>query len=225
MGGRPIERPGVFLFADRATYQSYLNAAGLGSHSVVSGLAHRGTNVAVICTEDHPPELVQALTLHELTHLFEYGVSRAVMPSWYSEGLAETFGGGETFSWDGETLEVGGTFPLRRIQPLLEPEGFILLRDLLAADALDLWARDRDHALRFYAQSWALVQYLRTGAGDAIAARFERWEIMCRGAAIGARVGQPDNRNSRGASRLFLDQFDNDLPELEDGLLDWLREL
>jgi hypothetical protein len=99
------------------------------------------------------------------------------------------------------------------------------LAELLVTDALATWNRDKDAGLSFYAQSWAFVRYLRTGAGAAVAARFEQWEERCRGQALGFELGVARTTQRAPASGLFQDLFGADLPKLEAGFADWLRTL
>ena len=72
--------------------------SGLFSGYAVSGSFSRsacnidaGARTAVISMEGNDEESLQGLVLHELTHLVAFGISPTVMPSWYSEGLADTY--------------------------------------------------------------------------------------------------------------------------------------
>jgi hypothetical protein len=226
LGGRSDWRPTVFVFAKRSDYEAYLNAAGLGSHAAVAGLADARARTAVICGEDNDAEALNALVLHELTHLVAFGISPTVMPSWYSEGLADTYGGQGTFEWEnGELVTIAGLMPRERLTPLLEPERRLSFDELFAADALQLWNSDKDAAQRFYAQSWAVIRFFRSGAGGSVAAEFERWEQICRGTALGAQLGNPMSRESRDSRALFERMFAKDLPELEAEFVAWLEAL
>ncbi len=225
LGGRPTRRPTVFVLGDRESYSACLPAAGFEPDAAAEGVTDNVTMTALVCSEGLSADRVQALALHELTHVFQHGVSPTVMPSWYTEGLADTWGGQGTFGWDGRELQVGGLMSRHRIAPLLEPGGLLPLVDLLAADVLTLWEADPETALSFYAQAWALVRFLRTGAGPDVAARFEDWENACRGAALGAEAGRARNRDASAATELFLESFGAELDTLEEAFLAWLHEL
>jgi hypothetical protein len=160
--------------------------------------------------------------LHELAHLFQYGVTPVVMPSWYSEGFAESFGGTGAWTWDGATLTVTGDPPPARRAALAAPEAYLPLRTLLDADALELITKDRARARSFYDESWALYRYLKTAAPKDVAAQFALWEAQCRGAALGAEAGKPESRDTAPASALFRARLGGRLDEIEKGFREWL---
>ncbi|HKB15786.1 MAG TPA: hypothetical protein VKF62_06960, partial [Planctomycetota bacterium] len=202
IGARPGRRLQLVLLGERKTYEAYLDAAHLEGHKTVDGLADREAFVALVCAHGLGEPTLQRVALHELTHLFERGCSSAVMPGWYMEGFAETYGGDGVFRWDGSRLETGGDFDRGRIEELQTNR--FSLEEFLTADPLDLWGRDREGTLRFYAQSWAFLRYLRAGAGAEISDRLARWEAMCRGSAIGAVAGAPLKTDQAEAQALFL---------------------
>ena len=61
-------------------------------------------NTALVNGKGKDHETILGIALHELSHLFMYGVTRSMMPSWYSEGFAETYGGAGVYEWKGATL-------------------------------------------------------------------------------------------------------------------------
>ena len=108
LGGRPTKRLSVFVFEDHATWKAWLDAAKLPGFASASGLADGATNTAIICADGIDAEGLRGMCLHEISHLFMYGVTPVVMPSWYSEGFAETYGGSGTFTWAEGKLTAGG---------------------------------------------------------------------------------------------------------------------
>lgn len=98
------------------------------------------------------------------------------------------------------------------------------LRTLLAGDALALLGRDRAAARNFYAQSWAFRRFLEEGAGEAVAARLERWRAVCLGSAIGADLSAPYRMDPAANQKLFLDEFDADLERVEGEFAAWLEK-
>ena len=222
MGGRPSRRMTIFVFGDRATYGSWLGAAKLSQFTAASGLADGATSTALVCAEGLPAESVRGMAMHERTHLFQYGVTPAVMPSWYSEGFAETYGGDGTFVWKDGKLEAGGMMERSRVTALAAAENYIPLKDLVAGDALKLLALDKSKGGRFYAESWALLRYMRTSAGPDLVARFRLWEIACRGAAVGAQAGKPREQDTAPATQAFERAFGADLGKIESGFKEWL---
>jgi hypothetical protein len=224
-GGRPTRRMGIYVFHKRADYEAYLDRSGLASHKAATGVADGATFVTLVCAEGLDETSLRGVALHEMSHLFQYGVTPVVMPSWYSEGFAETYGGEGTFSWDGTKIVAAGLMSKGRLEPLSTPEGFIPLEKMLSSDALTLINENRASASVFYAQSWAFRRFLRTGAGADVAERFALWEMMCRGAALGAEAGKPNGGSATPAADLFRTTFAKDLPSLEAGFKTWLKTL
>ncbi len=222
-GGRPTRRMNVFIFKDKKTYDGYLDAAKLGSHKVAAGLAVSSTNVALVDAGGRSEDDVQGITLHELSHLYDFGVTRGVMPSWYREGFAETYGRRGAFTWDGEKLTTGlakdGSSFAR-----LKGGAAIPLGDFLKAKATKLLQTDRKKGGVFYAQSWAFVRFLRSGADAEATEQFLLWEAMCRGAALGAEAGKPDSENAAPSSQLFDKLLGPRLAEIETSFRAWLEK-
>ncbi|MDJ0521678.1 MAG: hypothetical protein QNJ90_06335 [Planctomycetota bacterium] len=224
MGAKPTRRLRMFIFAKRADYEAYCEAAGHGDHKLAAGLADSGTFVTLVSAEGHDEETVQGIALHELTHLFQYGVTPTVMPSWYNEGFAETYGGSGTFTWDGKKLQVARPMSAGAVQSLRDDKVYIPLKDLLAGDALKRINAADGTARSFYNESWAFFTYLRKHAGEDIQKRFAYYELVCRGAALGAKAGVHvhDNRDASDAAAFFQRLFGKDLTTIESGFRTWL---
>jgi hypothetical protein len=160
----------------------------LGIDSAASGLAEYGSFQTIVSAEGRADPELQALVLHELSHLFFWGTAPAAMPDWYAEGFAETFGGQGTFKFDGKELALGGVMERHRLDPLLKEP--LPLAELLAGDAEELWAKDPPKALRFYTAAWAFQRFLRS-VGCPWREEFLRWEARCRGTVLGNAQIQP----------------------------------
>ena len=222
----PQDKMTLFLFKDAETYGAYLDASGRGKAKAAAGLAMSRQNTALVNGEGRSDDDIRAVALHELSHLFMYGVTRSRMPSWYSEGFAETYGGQGCFQWDGEALESRGVMADHRIEALAAGDVYIPLAELLTADALELLGSDRERALVFYAESWAFVRYLRTEAPKDVREAFATWEFVCRGKALGAVIGRPTEAGDRApAMQLFDDTFGGDLKRIEAGFQEYLSTL
>ena len=221
-GGRSERLPTVFVFSERKVYERYLDAAGLGEHRAADGLADNQSFVAVLSGENGAS--VDALFLHELTHLIDYGVSPSVMPSWYTEGRAETWGGAGTFTRQGGELVAGGMLDGERLAAL-KTEGPLPLREFLKADALELLQVDPEKAHRFYAQAWAWMRFLSKGVDSATSLRFMQWEAQCRGSALGAKQRRHRSRDATKAQVEFERLFAEDLGQLEAEFRAWIGEL
>ena len=221
LDGAPTRPLGLYVFEQRRDYEAYLDARGLGIHKAARGLADYGTFQTLVCAEGLPDADLQAITLHELSHLFFFGTAPAFLPDWYAEGFAETFGGQGTFTWDGKTLQTGG--PMARHRLLALQQEPLPLRELLAADAAALLAADQPKGLRFYAEAWALQRFLREDRNP-WGARFLHWEAQCRGAVLGAPEGGRYGDTS-GARAVFDRLFSSDLDQLEAAFGEWLAKL
>lgn len=222
---RPARRMDLFLFPTRAGYEGWLDAAGMSGHKAGSGLAEPRSFVAIVCSEGLDEDVVSALVLHELTHLFWYGSSPSVMPDWFDEGLAETYGGHGSFRWEGESLVVAEKLHERELARLRDPEALFSVTELLVGDALAELTADKERGRLFYVQSWALLRFFREGADKKLRARFETWVAMCVGSAAGAEAGKPRTRNRQPASQSFGTMFGDDMPAIEDAFYTWLETL
>lgn len=223
LGIVPERRLQLVVLDRRRDYGAYLDIAGLSDHRAADGFADRAAGTAVLCSEERTPEYVLGLALHELTHLVQLTASPAAFPSWYMEGSAEAHGGEGTFTFDGTTLTTRGTMSRARLDELRAAP--FSLPELLAGDALELLARDRTAARRFYAQSWAFLRFLEEGAGPEIAERLERWRTMCLGSILGADLYRPYAMDRSASAALFQELFGKDLERLEAAFLVWLRAL
>jgi len=222
---RPGVRLNLFLFPDRVSYEAYIDTIGKPELKAVTGFAQRTGFTAVVCMEELDLDSLYAVTLHELTHLYTMSVSRSVMPSWYAEGFAEYFAGQGTMQWDGTTLTTRGRMAEHRIASLNNPTDRFTLEGLLSADALSLFAEDRDKALRFYVQSWAFMRFMRLDASKKVRQKFSEWEAQCHGGALGAELGNTWASNSAPAMELFRRKFGEDLEILDIEFQKWLQGL
>lgn len=221
-GERPTRALRVFVFAERADFESWMEARGYAK-SEANGLCDYAGFVAAVCAEGIAPPLVDAVAMHELAHLWDYALSPVVFPSWYVEAWAESFGAPGTFAIgdDGE-LRIGKPLPDHRIAALREPDALIPLREMLETNGATLLVADRERALRFYAQSLAFLRYLREHAGEEVAEKLRVWEAQCRGTAAGAQPGVYRLRNEQDARDLFDRIFAEDLETVEEGFRAWI---
>ncbi len=224
-GGRPTRRMQVFVFGKRADYATYMDRAGMPEHKLAAGVADGATFTTVIAGEGMDAETLRGVTLHEMSHLYQYGVTPVVMPSWYAEGFAETYGGPGTFTWDGAKLVAGGLMTKSRLEPLQTDAGYIPLATLMAGDALKLINESKGGGPPFYSESWALRRWFRTAAPEDVRERFALWETMCRGAALGATVGKPNQGDVSPAMEAFTRLLGKDMVTLEPLFRAWLSSL
>ncbi len=220
LDGAPTRALRLIVFAKKADYDAYLTATG---HAGVAskGLCDYGTFQTLVCAEGLDSGSLNALVLHELSHLYFFGSSPVAMPDWYAEGFAESFGGQGTFTWNGKELTVGGLMRSDRLDAIQKDP--MTLQQVLAGNAMNLLREDHGKAMRFYAMSWALQHFLTTGK-HAWQQRFHDWEAKCRGALLGSsstrRFGSPG-----AATAAFLAEFGEDMPKMEQAFQRWLSEL
>jgi len=230
MAATSNHRVSLFLFADRTHYEAYLSATKQAGYRQISGLADTARRTAIVVMDDFlDPASAKGFVLHELTHLFMYDVSFTPMPSWYSEGLAEIYGGPGTFAWDGGKLTVGGRLSSERIRELLGSSLRRGIRGMLAEDALDVWHIGNPEEVRtFYTEAWALLTFLRNHAGKSEAQQLLEWEITCRGQGLErSYVVEQDGSytySARPAIELFEQLFGDDINDLDLAFEEWLRE-
>jgi hypothetical protein len=227
LGARPSRPLMLVLLGDVALYEAYLDAVKMPEHKAAFGFADQLSGIAVVCTAKAADGDSNGTCLHEVTHLYHFAISRSSMPSWYSEGLAESYGGQGVFSLVEGQLSFGGKMPALRLDPLREEKRAFGLRELLEGNATRLLGGDPKRAHAFYAESWAFLRFLRTAAGEDVARRFAQWETTCRGALVDAvilGVG-PDKSKPATSSDLFLKSFGKELPKLEDAFFAWLAKL
>ncbi len=224
-GGRPTERMTLFLFATEGMYEDYVKRRGMEEFLSAKGFALSRSKTACLNTYGLSEDDARALAMHELTHLFVYGMTRTRMPDWYSEGFAETYGGQGCHRLEEGQWHFHGPMAEHRLARLRDPQHRIPLSELLAGSALHFRAQG-ERGLDFYAQSWAFLRFLRHGAGKEVRESLEYWEAVCRGKALGAQWGQPTERGEvEPAHRLFLELFGADLERLESEFHTYLNAL
>jgi hypothetical protein len=223
LGGRPAGRLDIFVFEQRADYATCVTSAGLAAFASVSGVADGRTRTAILCAEGLDEAQLQGLVLHELAHLFDLALSRAALPHWYREGLAEHYGAEGSFEWERDRLLAGGVLGAQRRQALQESPGSVA--SILAFEPLAAWAAGTEVGLVGYARCWALLRYLRTAAPEPIQAAFHTWEDQCHGAGLGAVVGDRRARDPSAATARFHELLGANLGELERGYAAFVAEL
>lgn len=222
LDGKPSRRLALIVFKTKDTYAQYMKSSGRAGCEAAPGHCDYGAFTTLVCAEGLAEPDLQSLVMHELSHLFFYGSAPAVMPDWYAEGFAESFGAQGAFTWDGKKLTLGGMLRKDRLDDLKGAP--MPLAEFFAGDALKLLTSDRAKGLRFYAQGWAFQRFLRTAAKPAWRDKFLRWEAMCRGTAMGAVPGKISYDASEAGKR-FEAVFGKELPELEKAFSEWLAKL
>jgi hypothetical protein len=215
-GQEPEQPLGLFLFPDAEQYRQYCDDSGHPNYRMASGFANNAEGFAV--TYEQPD--LERVAIHEGAHLFHDFAFRSSMPSWYAEGFATTFGGGETYRWEDGRLEVDLPMARHRIAELLTPEENLLpLQELMKGDAFVFINRMDGSGQRFYAQAWAFYRFLRSTPEPRVRERFDTWEGFC----LGAGYSEEGQRHDAGA--LFDRIFGDVMSDLEEEFKAWLRNL
>ena len=223
LGGSPTQILNAFVFEKQADWEKWLDANDLSRFKAATGLADAKLNVAALCAEGLDRKDLAGLLMHEFTHLFDYNTSRAIMPSWYREGLAETFGGSGTYTWDGKELTVKQTLQKDRLAALAG-DAFIPIKELVTSSALDIINRDTEKAYHFYAQSWALYNWLRDHAAGKLEEEFDVWMTICRGKALGSKENNLRSYDQAQGVQLFQERMAPHMADIESGLRAWLQQ-
>ncbi len=157
MNVRSHTRTAVFIFSSRRGFEPYCEAVMGRKTEGISGVYVSGDGGNAILLRTDVRTGIARTVYHELTHyVLRNTAPRA--PLWAAEGLAEYF---STFSTTDEQAALG--------HPIAEHVRFLLNQPLLpmeevlgmTVDAPLLDDQRRRNA--FYAQSWLLVHYLRSG--------------------------------------------------------------
>ena len=213
MGERKTARPlGLFVFADRASYQTWCKASGHEGQAKAAGFAHSGEGFAVTFAQ----QSLAKTAVHEGAHLWHYDVFGSDLPSWYEEGVACWFGHeGSMTVVDGKLAT--GLPPTRAAVAHLIAGGKLSppLDDVLHGDAGTRINADDGSAPRYYLASWSLYRFLSGTKEPKLATRFEEWESF----VLGSRGG-----TAADATALFDRLFADSRDALEAGFVAWLAD-
>lgn len=217
LDGAPTRQLVLLVFEKRPDYDAYLRARKI--ENATAGMADYGGFQTLVCAEGLEDEDLHALVLHELSHLYFWGVAPAVLPDWYAEGFAESFGGQGTFRFDGKALAIGAPMVERRIAALKAAPPTV--RELLAFDAHDAWRTSPEKAMVSYTAAWAFQRMLLAKDSKWRDA-FEDWERECRSALLGAPAMSafglptaPTHGSAAAAAKKFDAAFGKQMDELE----------
>ena len=157
----------------------------------------------------------------QLARLFLHRATGRHWPAWFDEGRSAWFGNPSygTASWDGTTLEVGRVADGHEAQVLRAAAHAGDLPGVEAFLAEDPRTLDRQARRRWYAQSWALHHWFMREAPEDLRARFGRWQD-----ALVAREASPREVDAEGR-RLFQVVFAGKIPQVDAGVLAWIKRL
>jgi tetratricopeptide (TPR) repeat protein len=145
----------VIVFRDQQSFAPYLPYYN-GKPRQVAGFAATSRDLNYVVMHAGRGEAAFPVVFHELAHLItQNALQRSA--TWFSEGVAEYY---STFDLRGDNQVRLGQ-PIHRHVQLLR-EQFMPLRDLLEVDHSSASYNEQSRATLFYAESWALVHFLRS---------------------------------------------------------------
>jgi hypothetical protein len=225
LGATPTRTLPVVVVDTRAMYESWLDAAGLAEHKIMSGVASPKHGLAVLCSEGLSETDLIGTVLHELTHVFDQATSRARVAELVSRR-------------PGRGLRRRGHVERDRRQA----HDARFVRQTASRAALEGRLRSRARADRTH-RDRRLPR--RRGKGLAFLCRimgarhvFARRRGQGRGGTLrdvgdaaarrdGGREGRRQRRQRRAAAisatTLFLQAFQKDLHKIEDQFALWLK--
>lgn len=213
-GQHPAGTLGLFVFPDRAAFQAFCDQSGKGAFRDAHGLTSVAEGFSVTFAGEH----LEEIAVHEAAHLFHWLAYGTNMPSWYDEGMAASYSWNGTMRWQDGALATCLPLAAAALAPLLEDGGMIPLDRFVRANASEFIAAGPQESARFYAQSWALYNFLQETRDPRFAEPFERWESF----ALGSGAAPGGKPQSLASAELFDAAFAGRLPELEQALRKWL---
>ena len=175
----------IYVFRNAASFEPYKllrkgELSGLTANLDGYFIQHsEGNYIAVNATADNDPWPV---IYHEYFHFFLYN-NFTDIPLWLSEGMAECYG---TFQPEGTSARIGGAITTH--QQWLKDHPLLPLPRLFAVgfDSPDYQQPGRQQS--FYAESWALAQYLIWGPTAAGGSGIEFLRGLPRGGSLARAI-------------------------------------
>ena len=158
--GTPAAVPTVVVvFESRRSFEPYIPRYN-GKPIKLGGYFFANNDMNIVALADGDRDSSLRTIFHEYVHVVTDNVSRG-MPIWLNEGLAEYY---STFQVDesGRRALVGRLIP-SHLQ-LLNDRRHMSIAELLAVEASSASYNEGERQTLFYAQSWALVHMLVSGA-------------------------------------------------------------
>lgn len=165
----------VIVFKTALDYKPYKPLKSSGeTNDFVTGYFQGGKDVNYITLSADGGETARTyhIIFHEYTHfLIRNNLGESKIPPWFNEGLAIYY---ETFAIENDqTVTLGGL--QSNLLSLLKRNNLIPFETFFNIDNYSLHEQGKDGVGLFYAQSWALMHYLKHGNGAARSAQLEEF--------------------------------------------------
>jgi len=171
---------------------------------------------------------IAATLVHEAWHQYAAAQFEEPLPAWLNEGLACYH---EAIDLAGDTPRFTpehNTFRLAALSEAVRRNALLTIRELVDTNAGDVLARDDERFTQtYYAQAWALIVFLRHGAGGRYAADFDGLmrdvsEGAFRKRASAAALTERDGGATTEGSSAFVAYFDRPPSDLQREYFDHL---
>jgi hypothetical protein len=212
----------ILLFGSERDYRSFRDREEIPFESQVAHSYPPRGYVALVRADRQPQQVVSSL-VHELTHLLNRRALGPALPHWLSEGMADDLAessigslgslspgvlGGQAKRFERLTLRSGGVASLVRLRTLDQLGTLPTLEDLIRLEAEQFY--EPSNSQLHYALSSFWIRFLLSNPDDGLAQGFRSF---LRSVSVGMQITETSLSN----------QLRSDLPDLEDGFRDWLR--
>ena len=189
----------VYYFKDEDAFKAYVYA---GQRQTVAGYyLHQPDRAVIAISPSWDEESERYVVFHEFIHHLNRVVG-SEPPVWYNEGLAELF---STMEVEDKKVILGKPLPWHVTS--FQNKELLPLETLFAIDLESPFYNNGKHSGQFYAESWALLHYMRYGNFPLDKAKFDLFLRYLMSEVPGA---DPSSRRT-----VFKDLMGIDYPELE----------
>ena len=182
----------VFVFRDDLSFRPYKplqRGRREGAPMNISGFFVKHPDGNYVGIDATPPSDPWSVIYHEYFHFFLYN-NFTDIPLWFSEGMAECYG---TFRISGSRAEVGG--PIEAHVQWLRKNPMIPPRRLFAIGFESPEYHEESRQGTYYAEAWALAQYLLWGPGSQKGGAVRFLHDLPRGASLTEAVASITSTN------------------------------
>lgn len=199
----------VYYFHDKADFQAYLPEAFRNSTGLAGFHLFRGDRAVIVMGPTENDEDAQNTIFHEYVHHL-FRITEQDPPLWFNEGTADVFAGMKVKR---DKVFIGS--PLEERALYLRQENLIPLDQLFASEQSNkkLYV-DEIHTGVFYAESWALLHFLRFGDSGFSKDVVDRFLLV---------AGNGEKASATDLRAFFKTCFGCDYPEMQRRLSSYIR--
>lgn len=198
----------VYYFREKKDFQAYLPDAFRNSTSLVGFHLFRGDRAVIVMGPADDEDSAQTTIFHEYVHHL-FRITEQDPPLWYNEGTADVLAGMKV---NRKKVQIGTPLVDRALY--LRQETLIPLEQLFSAEHSPKLYVDEIHTGVFYAESWALLHFLRFGDSGFPKAAVDRFLEV---------AGQSEKATAVDLRKHFKACFGCDYPEMQRRLSTYVR--